>query len=71
MDAGKLNEIAMRRVCLECGSEFLTDGEGTALGKYADHSLKHQATVGQWHEAYKKIQAAKKRNGVSTGTERV
>ena len=61
MDLGKLAELAVRRVCQECGAVFETNENETALAQYSDHSRLHQPTQAQWTEAYSKIQASKER----------
>ena len=60
-DLGKLAELSHHRKCVVCGMEFETDEKGSALAQYADHSIIHNPTPGQWTEAYEKIQAGKER----------
>jgi hypothetical protein len=59
MDLGKLNQLAVHRVCPFCQREFDSDKEHRALEKFCDHLTEHQPTPQQWHEAHKKIAAAK------------
>jgi len=62
MDLGKLRELSVHRVCLECGAVFEGGGEaGSALAQFADHSVIHQPSAAQWTEAYSRIQAGKER----------
>ena len=61
MDLGKLAELSHHRKCLECGAEFDTNKEQTALQQYADHLIIHQPTPEQWSNAYDKIQEGKER----------
>jgi hypothetical protein len=63
MDLGKLSELSEHRVCKECGAEFHSDKEQSALQKFSDHVRIHQPTPEQWTEAYNKIQEAKEKRG--------
>lgn len=61
MDLGKLSKLSQHRKCVECGAEFETDGEGTAMQKHADHLTIHQPTGEQWTHAYNMIQEARRK----------
>jgi len=62
MDLGKLAELSHHRKCLECGAEFESTAEESALQQFADHSTVHNPTPEQWANAYEIIQASKERS---------
>jgi 3-hydroxy-3-methylglutaryl CoA synthase len=49
------------RKCKECGAEFRETKDKTELAQFADHSVIHQPTPGQWTDAYNMIQDGKER----------
>lgn len=61
MDLGTLQEISLHRTCLECGDEFSSTSESSALEKFSDHLAMHQPTVGQWSNAYTMIMRGNKK----------
>ena len=61
MDLGKLTKLSHHRKCMECGAEFETNENETALAQYADHSTIHQPTAGQWTEAYNRIRESQQK----------
>jgi len=67
MDLGKLSELSQRRVCGECGAEFETNSELSAMQQFADHVAVHNPSPAQWAEAHKRIQAAKAKKGSTEG----
>jgi hypothetical protein len=66
MDLGKLSKLSEHRKCLECGMEFDSNKEATALQQFCDHKVRHQPDGDQWKKAYEKIQ---ERRPKKTGAE--
>lgn len=49
------------RKCERCGAEFRTDGNLTAMQKFADHQSVHNSSPSQWATAHKRIEAGKEK----------
>ena len=58
MDLGKLRKMSEYRKCNDCGAEFRSDENLSAMQKYADHSVIHNPTGAQWSEAYEMTRQA-------------
>jgi len=61
MDLGKLKTLQTKRKCVDCGMEFTSDSEMTAMQKHVDHMGVHQPTPEQWANAYNIIDAQRTR----------
>lgn len=61
MDLGKLSKLSAHRVCVDCGAEFFSDKELTAMQKHVDHMQIHQPTPEQWTQAYDMTRKAREK----------
>lgn len=57
------------RKCNECGNAFEATKEHTELDLYANHSIQHQPTPQQWHDAYETIQTWKEKSKATASRE--